>query len=24
MGGTVRSTDLYDAPIVEVHAGVRA
>jgi hypothetical protein len=24
MGGTVRSADLYDAPIVEVHAGVRA
>jgi hypothetical protein len=23
-GGTVRSTDLYDAPIVEVLAGVRA
>ena len=23
-GGTVRSADLYDAPIVEVHAGVRA
>ena len=23
-GGTVRSTDLYDAPIVEVPAGVRA
>jgi hypothetical protein len=24
MGGTVTSTDLYDAPIVEVLAGVRA
>ncbi len=24
MGGAVRSADLYDAPIVEVHAGVRA
>jgi hypothetical protein len=24
MGGTVRSADLYEAPIVEVHAGVRA
>lgn len=24
MGGTVRSTDLYEAPIVEVHTGVRA
>ena len=24
MGGTVRSTDLYDAPIVEVLTGVRA
>ena len=24
MGGTVRSADLYDAPIVEVLAGVRA
>lgn len=24
MGGTVRSADLYDAPIVEVHAGVGA
>ena len=23
-GGTVRSADLYEAPIVEVHAGVRA
>lgn len=23
-GGTVRSADLYDAPIVEMHAGVRA
>ncbi len=24
MGGTVQSADLYEAPIVEVHAGVRA
>jgi hypothetical protein len=24
MGGTVRSADLYEAPIVEVHAGARA
>jgi hypothetical protein len=24
IGGTVRSADLYEAPIVEVHAGVRA
>lgn len=24
MGGTVRSADLYEAPIVEIHAGVRA
>jgi hypothetical protein len=24
LGGTVRSADLYEAPIVEVHAGVRA
>jgi hypothetical protein len=24
MGGTVRSVDLYEAPIVEVRAGVRA
>lgn len=24
MGGTVRSADLYDAPIVEVLAGIRA
>jgi hypothetical protein len=24
VGGTVRSADLYEAPIVEVHAGVRA
>ena len=24
MGATVRSADLYEAPIVEVHAGVRA
>jgi hypothetical protein len=24
MGATLRSADLYDAPIVEVHAGVRA
>lgn len=24
MGGTVRSADLYEAPIVEVHAGVHA
>jgi heme-degrading monooxygenase HmoA len=24
MGGTVRSADLYEAPIVEVHAAVRA
>ena len=24
MGGTVRSADLYEAPIVEVHPGVRA
>jgi hypothetical protein len=24
MGGTVRSADLYEAPIVEVQAGVRA
>ena len=24
MGGTVRSADLYEAPIVDVHAGVRA
>jgi hypothetical protein len=24
VGGTVRSADLYDAPIVEVHAGARA
>jgi hypothetical protein len=24
VGGTVRSADLYDAPIVEVQAGVRA
>jgi hypothetical protein len=24
MGGTVRSTDLYDAPIVDVLAGVRS
>jgi hypothetical protein len=24
MGGTVRSADLYEAPIVEVHTGVRA
>jgi hypothetical protein len=23
MGGTVRSADLYEAPILEVHAGVR-
>jgi hypothetical protein len=23
-GGTLRSADLYEAPIVEVHAGVRA
>ena len=23
-GGTVRSADLYDAPIVEMHGGVRA
>jgi hypothetical protein len=23
-GGTVRSADLYEAPIVDVHAGVRA
>jgi hypothetical protein len=24
VGGTVRSADLYEAPIIEVHAGVRA
>jgi hypothetical protein len=24
MGATVRSADLYEAPIVEIHAGVRA
>jgi hypothetical protein len=24
VGGTVRSADLYEAPIVDVHAGVRA
>lgn len=24
MGGTVRSADLYDAPIVDVHTGVHA
>jgi len=24
IGGTVRSADLYEAPIVEIHAGVRA
>jgi hypothetical protein len=24
MGGTVRSADLFEAPIVEIHAGVRA
>jgi hypothetical protein len=24
LGGSVRSADLFDAPIVEVHAGVRA
>jgi hypothetical protein len=24
IGGTVQSADLYEAPIVEVHAGVRA
>ena len=24
MGGTVRSADLYEAPIVDVHAGVQA
>jgi hypothetical protein len=23
-GGTVQSADLYEAPIVDVHAGVRA